>query len=184
MILCLILCKINMYIHRINQIRKWYIILFYLFLAPVLSFNCSIIVLTMLRGLISKFRKSRIAFYFPLDSYLTFHIIIGCVIFIFGILHAVGYTLKYSKSLHCKSSVNLKWHNLHLCNYQQNVITDLNIKLSTWKRLSYTILKYWLCGGDIGYEIVMNVYMIVVTINNNKKEDSMFCVQWQHCFYL
>ena len=67
------------------------------FPGPVLAINCCLITLTMLRRMMSRLRKTRFAFYLPSDHYLNFHIIMGYVIFVFGFLHGLGFTLHFSK---------------------------------------------------------------------------------------
>lgn len=63
--------------------------------AAALSFNYSILLLTMSRNLITKLKEHSLHQYIPLDSHLQFHKICAITALFFSILHSIGHLVNF-----------------------------------------------------------------------------------------
>ncbi len=63
--------------------------------AAALSFDYSILLLSMSRNLLTKLKESSLHQYIPIDSHLQFHKICACTALFFSIVHSIGHLINF-----------------------------------------------------------------------------------------
>lgn len=81
----------------INNVSGFYFVILNWFSGQCLNFNCTFVLVLMLRHCITFLRTRGFSLFLPLDQHIYFHKITGFFIFGYSILHTFMHLLNFSK---------------------------------------------------------------------------------------
>ncbi|KAJ8311769.1 hypothetical protein KUTeg_011124 [Tegillarca granosa] len=128
-----------------------------------LNFNCTFIVILVLRTLITKFRETRLYKYLPFDQHIFFHKMVGVFIAVFAVVHA---------SAHIANAVVVS---------QSGDIALLEMLLTTKAGIGWILGSAYITGWIL---LVILVVMVICSLSCVRRRGYFEVFYFSHMLYI
>ena len=146
-----------------------------------INFMTALMILLMCRPLITKIRMSELGQYVPVDHHVSYHKVIGMILFIFSFVHSLVHICNISKNLSTNFDQFLEVNNLTMTDVPKDI--TFAEALFTDKLKLEGAIKGW--ANPTGVVLMIIAFIMLIGVHPKIRAKGHFEIfYWTHCLYV